>query len=184
MAVEPNKIILDEHMEIRKLLSALDGMAAFSLEKGVFPVEDAKRALDIIVEHVDRCHHGKEEKVLFPVLSGLSPEIGREIARRLTSDHRGFRRLVANMLGLVMNLQKDPKAKSLMTKDLSTYTRLVRAHMGVEEDVLFKEVERSIIPSDRAKISEAFAKFDRDLGNDPRRRCFEEISRLVNIYGY
>ena len=30
----------------------------------------------------------------------------------------------------------------------------------------------------------AFAKFDEGLGDDPRRRCFEEISRLAKIYSY
>ncbi len=181
---EPNKVILDEHTEIRKLLSALDGIAAFSLEKGVFPVEDAKRALDIIIEHVDRCHHGKEEKVLFPVLSGISPDIGAKMARRLTGDHRAFRNLVVTMLGLLPNLPRDAKSRSLMTKDISTYTRLLRAHMVSEEDSLFKEVERSIMKSDRGKISDAFAKFDNDLGDDLRRRCFEEINRLAKIYSY
>src|SRR3989304_5908481 len=94
---DPNDVLKAEHEAIELLLGAVEGMAGRLSTKSTFPRKDLESALTIVTEFADKCHHAKEEKTLFPVLSKASPKVGAELARRLTSDHILFRKLVGTM---------------------------------------------------------------------------------------
>jgi len=181
---EPGAIIKADHKEIRKLLSAFDGMAALILQKDSLPNEDLEKAFAVAVEFADKCHHGKEEKALFPRISKASPKIGAEMARRLTSDHAAFRKLVGTMLEVVPAATVKKEARGILAKQIGTYSRLLEMHMKVEEQKLIPEMMRTIGPDERGEISEQFEAIEEEvMGHGAHEKYVGIISQLADLYG-
>ena len=181
---EPNDTLRDEHEIIERLLFALDGLADHIRYDKDFPERDIEEALGIAVEFADWCHHAKEEFVLFPALRKASPRRGGEIARRLTSDHMAFRKLVKAMRNAVpLAAIEDGPPRAHLAKELGLYTRLVREHIRIEEQRLLPEVERSLGRRDRAAIAAEFDRLEKMEGEPGRHRRFEDaIRRLAVAY--
>jgi hemerythrin-like domain-containing protein len=72
----------DEHEGV-KLMLAILGRAAARLETGqdVSP-EDLAQMLEFITVFADKCHHGKEEELLFPAMeeAGIPGKAGRSVS--------------------------------------------------------------------------------------------------------
>jgi len=181
---EPGAILKADHKEIRKLLSAFDGMAALILEKDSLPNEDMEKAFAVVVEFADKCHHGKEERALFPVIAKESPNIGAELARRLTSDHAAFRTLVGTMHERVPSATVKKESRAILAKQIGTYTRLLSEHMKVEEQQLIPEMKKSIKPDLRGEISEQFETIEEEtMGQGTHEKYIEIIDQLAGLYG-
>jgi hemerythrin-like domain-containing protein len=179
---EPNDVLREEHEAIELLISAVEGMAGTLQGKGPYPRRDLEAAMTVVTEFADRCHHAKEEKVLFPVLSEASPA-GAEVARRLSSDHRAFRKIVGTMKELIPKAESDPKARELLAKHLGTYTRVLREHILVENTELFNEVMRSLSDAQRAKVAEEFERVERvEIGEGVHEKYHRMIHRLADAY--
>ena len=181
---EPNQILKQEHHATEELLNAMDGMAIQAGVLGKPPVKDIEKALTVIIGFVDKCHHMKEEKVLFPSLSRASPDVGAELARRLTSDHLAFRQLADSMKTALTRVGSDSQARTLLVKHIGTYTRLVRAHIGVEETDLFREVDKAIQPDERAEISIQFERIEENVvGHGMHEKYHSIVESLSKKYG-
>ena len=179
---EPNDVLREEHEAIELLISAVEGMAGTLQGKGPYPRRDLEAAMTVVTEFADRCHHAKEEKVLFPVLSEASPA-GAEVARRLSSDHRAFREIVGKVKELIPKAESDPKARGLLAKHLGTYTRVLREHILVENTELFNEVMRSLSDAQRAKVAEGFERVERvEIGDGVHEKYHRMIHRLADAY--
>lgn len=179
---EPSDVLHAEHEAIEALVNALEGIAAHIRTADDVPADDLRDALTVVVEFADRCHHAKEEVVLFPPLSAASPQIGADLARRLTSDHRAFRRIVGTIQDLLPSANSR-QARRLLAKHLDTYTRVLREHIRVEEEQLLPEVERSLPPWERDRLTVEFQRVERDeLGHGLHDAYVAIIRRLAETY--
>lgn len=182
---DPNEILKEEHEAIEHLTSAIEGMAVRLGGTGAYPKKDLEKALTVVVEFGDRCHHAKEEKVLFPAIAKASPKTGVELARRLTSDHIAFRKLVGTMRGQIADAGKDAAVRTQLAKNLGTYTRLLRRHISVEDGELAREVERSLGPAERARIAKEFERVEREeIGPGVHEKYHAMIHELAEAYGH
>ncbi len=181
--MEPNDVLREEHEAIELLISAVEGMAGVLHGKGTYPRKDLETALTIVTEFADKCHHAKEEKTLFPVLAKASPKVGAELARRLTSDHVAFRKLVGTMKEQTAKGEADATVRALLSKNLDTYARLLREHIRIENTQLLPEVERSIPGAERARLSEEFERIEeQEVGAGVHEKYHGMIHRLAETY--
>jgi len=177
---DPNDILKSEHDAIELLLAAVEGMAGRLTTKAEFPKKDLEAALTVVTEFADKCHHAKEETTLFPVLSKASPTVGAELARRLTSDHIAFRKLVGTMKA---QIAEGEKVRPQLGKNLDTYVRLLRKHILVENTELLPEVERSIPQAERAKLAKEFERIEREeMGAGMHEKYHAMIHKLADTY--
>lgn len=180
---EPNEILSAEHDAMKRLLTAIDGMARRVESGGDLPRGDLEEAMNLVVEFGDKCHHAKEEKVLFPALSKASPRAGAELARRLTSDHAAFRKLVNSVRQLIPNAEADETSRGLLMKNLRTYSKLLREHISIEDEKLFSEVERSLRSSERKEIAERFEMLEQEeIGQRMHEKYHERINKLADLH--
>ncbi|HKZ63918.1 MAG TPA: hemerythrin domain-containing protein [Thermoplasmata archaeon] len=180
---DPNDVLKAEHEAIELLLAAVEGMAGRVATKAVFPRRDLEAAMTVVTEFADKCHHAKEERTLFPVLSKHSPKVGAELARRLTSDHVAFRKLVGTMKEQIAKGGTEDRARSQLAKNLDTYTRLLRQHILVENTELLPEVEKSIPAAERTRLSEAFERVEREeIGAGVHEKYHHMIHTLADRY--
>src|SRR5579863_4626707 len=81
----PSAILFEEHAAISTVLDYLDRVVT-ALERGRPVDPDLFRDLDdFFTLFVGRCHHGKEEQLLFPALSGSPGETA--LVQGLEQDH-------------------------------------------------------------------------------------------------
>lgn len=180
---EPNDVLRAEHEAIELLLAAVEGIAGRISAKGAFPRKDLETALTVVTEFADKCHHAKEERTLFPVLSKASPKVGAELARRLTSDHVAFRKLVGTMKEQVAKGERDEKARAQLAKNLDTYARLLRQHILIENTELLPEVEKSIPEAERSRLAEEFERIEEaEIGAGVHEKYHRMIHTLADAY--
>jgi hemerythrin-like domain-containing protein len=114
--------------------------------------KDIHDFIGFLREFADRCHHGKEEGILFPALikAGM-PEKGGPVGVML-SEHDQGRNLIKDMEDAIsprLNFAKFAKAAK-------EYTNLLRAHIQKENNVLFPMAEQALTPGQLARLYDSF----------------------------
>ena len=179
---EPDEVLQHEHEAILLLAGAVEGMAERIRTTGKVPEADLRQALEVIAAFADRCHHGKEEAVLFPALARASPE-GAELTRRLTSDHKAMRKLVGTVRDLLPGASENDESRGQLAKNLATYPRLLREHIRIEDDRLMAETRRSLSPEERARVAREFERVEREeMGPGEHERYHDLIHGLADRY--
>jgi hemerythrin-like domain-containing protein len=131
-----------DHDAILSSLSILDAMVG-RLGTALAPAaEDFRGFIGFLKEFADKCHHGKEEGILFPALTSAGmPSQGGPVGVML-SEHVQGRRLIREM-EQALSVDMNEKA---FAKAARGYAELLRSHITKENEVLFPAAER-LLPS-------------------------------------
>ncbi len=119
------------------ILFAMDVIDEFSrlLNANVeVPREDISAILGFLKIFVEKCHHGKEEGILFPVLEeeGVPAHSGPiSIMLAEHQEGRGYVRIMED------SLEHEPFHRDKFLKAAADYTALVRSHIEKENSVFF-----------------------------------------------
>jgi hemerythrin-like domain-containing protein len=126
---------------------------------------------------VDRCHHHKEEAVLFPALG----ERAATLRQRLEQEHERGRELARAYAVAVDVYQPGNTASGLvLAAAAEAYTVFLRGHIAVETAELFPMIRFVLTPVDDARITEAFEQIERDdLGPGTHERLHGMIASLA-----
>ncbi len=157
--------LLEEHELIKRFSSVLEWLS-IRLGSGAGVDEDFLGALLSSLDFVERCHHGREEQVVFPALSGL--EGAAELVDDALADHREFSALAERIRDSVSagDLRAASEASLLASS-------LLRRHIDWEEAGLFAIAEASLPDEVKDEIS-------RRLSEDGR--CpIEALSRGLEV---
>jgi hemerythrin-like domain-containing protein len=139
-----------EHEAIRFTLKVLAKMAEQS-ERGNADDADRHAIIAFLREFADKCHHGKEEGILFPEMeqAGIVREGGP--LGVMLSEHVQGRELIAAMESALQSA--DGSAFSKAARD---YIRLLDTHIWKENEVLFPMAENAINAGDFEDIYDRF----------------------------
>ncbi len=66
--MKPSDVLKSEHRVIELVLDCLEKLVQPSPDTSRFDAHSAEQAIDFFRNFADRCHHGKEELLLFPAL--------------------------------------------------------------------------------------------------------------------
>ena len=125
--LDPIQELMDEHRIIEKVLTALTSAADQEVS-----LEFYEKVVDFIANFADKCHHGKEEERLFPVLEekGIPREAGP--IGCMCDEHEIGR-------GHVQRMQEFIKGADLvgLRRESLNYVGLLRSHIQKEDNVLF-----------------------------------------------
>jgi len=131
-----------DHDAILSALNILDAMVGRLGKAGAPSAEDLKGFIGFLKEFADKCHHGKEEGILFPALTDAGmPKQGGPVAVML-SEHVEGRTFIKEMDHAVSGAVD----VTAFTQAAQGYADLLRAHIAKENDVLFPAAER-LLPS-------------------------------------
>lgn len=134
--------LVNEHQVILRVLECLERMARAADARGTLDTASAGEALDFFSTFADRCHHGKEESVLFPTLEkkGLPQNVG-PIAVML-ADHEAGRDLVRSMKRSLADAKTSaPDNVKAFARAAHQYVGHLRDHIAKENEVLFPMAE-------------------------------------------
>jgi len=162
-----------EHDAILSALGILDAMVAKLGGKRPPSREDLRGFIGFLKEFADKCHHGKEEGILFPALAKAGiPEQGGPI-RQMLAEHvegRAFIRSMESAIGTTV----DGRA---FTEAAQGYAALLRSHIAKENEVLFPAAERVLPAPDLDAIFERFEQHEETVIGHGRH---EELHALLS----
>lgn len=150
-----------EHGIIRQVIDVLGEMVKHnSMKKHQNQMRHIVKFLD---EYVDKYHHGKEEKLLFPMAAKRSKELVPEIAR-LVSEHGAARANITKLKTMVaIEAAYTDGSLSVVSKEVvDSMTR----HIRHEEDVVYPKIEEAISLDDDLKLIAKYERFNLDFSPD------------------
>ena len=156
----PTQVLMAEHELILEALDALERRVA-AIRAGTPPDRAyIEKAVTFLREFADKCHHGKEEHLLFKRMTerGFPAQSG-PIAVML-SEHEAGRAYIRGMADGVAKLGTDPAAAGRIVENARGYIDLLRAHIGKENHVLFPMADRAFTPEDQARLAKEFERFE------------------------
>lgn len=153
------EILKDEHRGIEKMLAALE-RGIPRLEAGDHsPIPTFEQGVDFLRGFADRCHHHKEEQILFPALAEKGvPVDGGPIGCMLDEHVQGRAYIQAMATAIERHGGGDPGALRDLAAAARGYTQLLRAHIQKEDMVLFRVADQVL--GDEAQRAMA-GEFDR-----------------------
>ncbi|MDP3181436.1 MAG: hemerythrin domain-containing protein [Desulfobaccales bacterium] len=122
-------------------------------------------AVDFLRTYADRCHHGKEEDILFAELAkkDLSPEL-HKIMAELTAEHAWGRETTANLVKAKENyLREEQEALNLILRYLRELTEFYPKHIEKEDKHFFIPCLEYFTQAEKDEMLEKMWEFDRKL---------------------
>lgn len=130
--------LLNEHEAILSALNILERMMAAAKNNSPIVTKDILNFIGFLKEFADKCHHGKEEGLLFPAMIGAGvPDRGGPIGVMMREHDAGrhfIREMEASLFPTFDPLRFAEAARQ--------YIALLRAHIQKENAVLFPMAER------------------------------------------
>lgn len=157
------EVLTEEHRVIEQVLGCLEEMAAEAQAAGRLDGTAARQAVDFFRNFADRCHHGKEEAHLFPMLEsqGVAHEHG-PIGRMLYEHKRGREFLQGAVEAIPGAEAGQPAALARFCTQARQYVSWLRDHIAKEDHVLFPLADRILTARDQQALGNGFARVEAD----------------------
>jgi hemerythrin-like domain-containing protein len=182
--MKPTEELIAEHNAVLVALQILEKVEA-ALAAGS---ADAPGHLDQLIDFfrgfVDRCHHGKEEDVLFPELEkrGL-PREGGPIGVMLMEHEIGRKHIRGMSAGMDQLRKGDSRAVDAIRENSTGYRDLLKAHIHKENHILFPMADRLVNDDDAAQIIDRFDEIERDrVGVGKHEAYHDMLHHMKEIY--
>ncbi|NHN76302.1 hemerythrin [Azotobacter chroococcum] len=159
-----------EHDAILSTLKILRCMAERALQ-GNADAGAIAALLGFLQEFVDKCHHGKEEGLLFPALQRAGRQ--GELVGELTAEHEQGRALV----GALRQASTPVLDAEAFAAAAEAYAEFLERHIDKENDVLFPQAEQALGADELEALQRAFADFELQVIGQGRH---EELHDLLH----
>ena len=153
----PTEVLKHEHKIVLAVLEGAAREAQNIQATGTVDTEKVAKIVDFLRVFVDKCHHAKEERELFPKLQerGMPGDTG-PIAVMLHEHALGRAEVavIADALGRLTG--GDTSAAAPLAEHLLVYAKLLREHIDKENGILFVMADRILTPADQENLGRAF----------------------------
>lgn len=176
--MNPIADLTKEHGPIKLMLRILE-KACGELEAGKeLDKENMKRAVTFIREFADKCHHGKEEALLFPAVreNNIPEEV--KMVDDLIEEHKIGREYVKNMSYAI-----ESNSSSDFSKSASAYIKLLDQHIDRENKLLFPMTEKSLSETKLKELEAGFEDVKKNvIGEGRHEELHSIIDKLKGLY--
>jgi hemerythrin-like domain-containing protein len=184
MGMKPTQDLIAEHNAVLVALQILEQVEAALGTREQAP-EHLGQLLDFFRGFVDRCHHAKEEDVLFPELERRG--VGREggpIGVMLREHDLGRAHVRAMSEGLDRLRGGESGAVAAIREHGQDYCGMLRAHINKENNVLFPMADR-LVPDDVAStLVERFEEIESVRVGEGKHEAYHEMLHAhKSLYG-
>lgn len=177
----PTETLKHEHQVILLVLAGAQKEAEQIRQTGKVDADKVREMLDFFRTFADRCHHAKEEQLLFAKLveHGLPGDSG-PIAAMLHEHELGRARLRAVDQALPDAAQGDDAEAQVVADNLQGYAELLRQHITKEDEVLYPLADQLLTPEDQQELDQAFEKVEaEEMGEGTHERYHEMAHKLA-----
>ena len=182
--MRPTEQLKQEHVAIKTMLQVLDRVSG-KLDSGepVSP-EHLEQIAEFIKVFADRCHHGKEEGLLFPAMAEAGiPTEGGPIGVML-QEHDIGRGYVKGMAEAISEYKAgDRNAASRIVENARGYIALLEQHIDKEDNILYPMADMHLAEPTERRLLEEFDRMEREeIGQGRHEEFHELLGRLSRTY--
>jgi len=184
--MRPTEELKGEHKVILRMLKIFEKAAQSLKEGNDIPAEVFKKAVDFIRNFADRCHHGKEENTLFPMMEKYGiPREGGPLGVMLY-EHTLGRNFVKGMAEADEKYEKGDKSSiEDLIKNARGYAGLLAPHIFKEDNILYPMADRNIPEKEQKVLEEKFEKIEKEVIGEGKYHEYlhlvEELEKLLGL---
>ena len=174
--------LMIEHRIIEQMVGIIENEVDWCDQNGSINIELIDAVIDFIQNYGDRCHHGKEEEILFRELKKkkLSGE-HTAIMNELIKEHRQSKAKVAELTEARDKFQQgDKMALPVMIECLKFLKSLYPAHIEREDKLFFQPAMDYFSPQERDELLKEETEFDRHIIHRIYRDKMQNARRLLS----
>lgn len=180
----PTEELKKDHEAILAMLAILEGVCARLESRRQVNSVHLEQIVEFITVFADRCHHGKEEDLLFPAMeaAGLPRDGGpTAVMRREHDEGRGYVRELTGAVGQYNNGNAAASAR-LMT-NARNYIALLEQHIQKENEVLFPMADAHMTEEQQRELSAGFERIARErVGAGKHEEFHQLLQNLRKMY--
>ena len=173
-----------EHNAVKLTIRVLDKLCK-NLEAGQkINIDDLESLIDFYGVFVDKCHHVKEENMLFSAMQrSLDPSDGERIGA-LLKDHVSGRNYIRDLSKAVASYKRgENMAAQAIILNARHYMTLLIQHIDIEDNVLYPIADKRLSPQMQEELLREFDEFElREIGIDKHEAYHAMIERLRDTY--
>ncbi len=169
----------EDHRVIEKVLEVLEKLTVDPIALDAWD-----KAIDFIRNFADRCHHLKEEKVLFPALEEKGIErVGGPIGMMLM-EHEEGRGYVRAMAEALSSAGEDAEAiRTDLVRNAKAYLHLLRQHINKEDEILFNMADEVLSAEEQKKLLREFEEHEaKEIGTGIHEKYLKMAEELAREY--
>jgi hemerythrin-like domain-containing protein len=182
--MKPTRQLIKEHDSIKEMLKVIEKVSQ-KLEAGEEVNPDH---LDSIINFIrifaDKCHHGKEEDLLFSAMEevGISKESGP--IGVMLSEHELGRKYVKGMDDGVVSYKKgEIKAALQIAENARKYATLLTQHIYKEDNILYPMADMHLSEEKQQELIKEFEKVEQEkIGIGKHQELLNTLNYLSDIY--
>ncbi len=171
--------LMAEHRIIERMLAVLERQLVVIAETRVIDPELIDAATDFIRTYADRCHHGKEEDILFRRLADkpLDDELA-DVMSVLLEDHVRGRAMTRGLIEANARYRSgDASALSEVESCVRDLVEFYPMHIATEDRHFFKPCLEYFTDDEKQAMLADFEEFDRGLIHEKYRGIVEDLER-------
>jgi hemerythrin-like domain-containing protein len=170
----------NEHEGILFGLKILEKMIMLLKGNKKVAKEELLEMLNFLKLFADKCHHGKEESLLFPAMEevGIKKENG-PIGQMLIEHEQGRKYIKEMDLALGTNAVDMRR----FVENAENYIKLLRNHIIKENTILFPMGDKLLSKEIQAKLLESFEEYEEKvMGKGTHEKLHEMLHKFEKVY--
>lgn len=170
--MNPVKLLIHEHVIIHKMIELLSFL---NLNPQKIKFEFLDKITDFLKIYVDRCHHQKEEKVLFQKLKNKNLKTeDLSLMNELIEEHKLGRKLVSDLIEA-----KNSKDMHKIKDSLLKITTLYLIHIEKENTRFFYPAFNYFTEKEKDIILQEFFDIDKNIIHEKYLQVIEELKASI-----
>jgi len=175
--------LVKEHKGIKLMLNIMDSISKKMKVGSSVDPEHLFRIIDFLKTFVDKCHHAKEEKILFPAM--IEAKINQSIGpiKGILKEHKTGRKYVE---GLSRDIDKyatgNKKVTGGIAQNAQNYISLLRPHIEKEDNVIYPMADEFLPEEKHKSMSGEFEKIETEIiglgKHDEYHRLLEQLKTI------
>lgn len=176
--------LMSEHEAVMQMLDIVDSASQkLRNNEKVNPLH-LEAMIQFLKVFVDQCHHGKEEKLLFPALEAIGiPNQGGPVGVML-NEHVQGRNYIKGMSEAVTEYRHgNNSAIEKFIENAENYKALLTQHIMKENNILFRMADMRLSAAQQQElISQFTALQEAELGQEKYKEFYQVLNELKSIY--
>ncbi|MBM3705383.1 MAG: hemerythrin HHE cation-binding protein [Actinobacteria bacterium] len=157
----PLKDLKDEHEGITLMLDIMKKVASRLKNKEEVKAEHLEKITEFLSNFADKCHHGKEEGILFP--EAVKDVSNLTMINELLGEHKTGRDYIRGIKESQTGYETGNPDAYHIAVNMEGYIMLLSEHIRKENEKLFPAIEKQIPDGTQLLIKEKFDALERDV---------------------
>lgn len=175
--------LMIEHRLIEQAISLIKKESELIISTGRVDLSLLTDMVDFMRTYADRCHHGKEEDILFRVLESKDmTEEHRAMMARLVDDHRRSRALTSSLNDLLVPFRRGERgAVEEVVEILQALSTVYPDHIEREDKHFFPVAMKYLSTEERDNMLKEFQEFDGKLVHEHYKAEVERMKAHLGV---